>query len=67
MRLAIGQLSALLTITGRKVSNQFKARQRSGFGAFSRPARRFWYVDDEVRAAAHRGLRRGILKDIRGR
>lgn len=65
MRLAIGRASALLSITGRKVSNQFKARQRSGFGAFSRPARRFWYVDDEVKAAAHRGLREGILSDIK--
>ena len=65
MRLAIGRLSALLTISGRKVSNQFRAQQRGGFGAFSRPPRRFWYVDDEVRAAAHRGLRKGILDDIR--
>lgn len=65
MRLAIGRASALLTITGYKVSNQFRSRQRRGFGAFSRPPRRFWYVDDEVRAAAHRGLRRGVIEDIR--
>lgn len=65
MRLAIGRLSALLTIAGRKVSNQFRAQQRGGFGAFSRPPRRFWYVDDEVKAAAHRGLREGILRDIK--
>lgn len=64
MRLAIGHASALLTITGRKVSNQFRERVRGRRG-FSRPPRRFWYVDDEVKAAAHKGLRDGVLDEIR--
>ena len=64
MRLTMGHASALLTISGRKVSNQFRERVR-GRGGHSRPPRRFWYVDDEVRAAAHKGLLRGILSDVR--
>lgn len=64
MRLTIGKAAATLYIEGRKVSNQFRARVR-GRGGFSRPPRRFWYVDDEVRAAAHRGLRKGILKEMK--
>lgn len=65
MRLSIGKASALLTITGRKVSNQFRERTR-GRGGISRPPRRFWFVDDEVKAAAHKGLRDGILDEVRG-
>lgn len=57
-----------LTISGRKVANQFRNQsRRKGSARFSSPPRRFWFVDPNVVKAAQNALIKGMMQEIRER
>lgn len=67
MRYTSGKNRFELTISGRKVMNQFRNQSRKkGSAIFSAPPRRFWFVDNRVVDAARRALIEGIKKELRG-
>lgn len=59
--------TANLSISGTKVTNQFRSQnRRRGSRIYSQPPRRFWFVDAAVVEAAKKGILESIQEDVRG-
>jgi hypothetical protein len=58
-----GPLSAKLRVSGAKVDNQFRIRDRRA--GTSQPPRPFWFVNPQVNEAAARGLNKWLSDSLR--
>lgn len=55
------QMGAELRVSGAKVDNQFRIRQK---GVMNQPPRPFWFVNAQVEAAVRDGLWRWLAKEL---